>query len=85
MHIHKPHTPVETHEQFLQRASQVFPVNATNAWTAFERAVFNNLMANLIFRYGYAEISNEMLQAAFEQMQDIVRRFPLARQSTVTH
>lgn len=85
MTIENPQLPVETHEQFLQRASQVFPVSACDRWSAFERAVFNNLMANLIFRYGYAEISNLMLQAAFEQMQEIVQRFPLAQRSRATH
>lgn len=85
MHIQNPHSPVETHEQFLQRASEVFPLSVCNTWSAFERAVFNNLMANLIFRYGYAEISKQMLQAAFLQMQEIVQRFPLAKRSEATH
>lgn len=85
MNIQNPRLPVETHEQFLQRASEVFPVKTCNSWSAFERAVFNNLMANLIFRYGYAEISRQMLEAAFDQMQEIVQRFPLPGRSDATH
>lgn len=70
--------PVETHEKFLQRVSKFFPVDSSLAWTRLERAVFNNLMSKLIFRYGYAEISDDMLQTTLEQMQTILRRSPRA-------
>lgn len=68
--------PVETHEKFLQRVSKFFPVDSSLAWSRLERAVFNNLMSKLIFRYGYAEISDAMLQTTREQMQTILRRSP---------
>lgn len=70
--------PVETHEQFLKRVSKFFPVDSSLEWSRLERAIFNNLMSKLIFRYGYAEISDDMLQTTLEQMQKIVRRSPRA-------
>lgn len=66
--------PVETHEQFLNRVGKFFPVDSSLEWSRLERAIFNNLMSKLIFRYGYAEISDEMLQTTLEQMQMIVGR-----------
>lgn len=65
---------VETHEQFLQRASKFFPVDASQSWSPFERAIFNSLMAKLIFQRSYNSISDEMLLAAKVEMQEIVRR-----------
>lgn len=70
--------PVETHEQFLQRVSKFFPVDSSLDWSRLERAIFNNLMSKLIFRYGYAEISDAMLQTTLDQMQKIVHRSPRA-------
>ena len=35
-------------------------------------------MSKLIFRYGYAEISDAMLQTTLDQMQKIVHRSPRA-------
>lgn len=65
---------IETHEQFLQRASKVFSVDASQSWSPFERAVFNSLMAKLIFQRSYDSISDAMLVAAFAEMQEIIRR-----------
>lgn len=65
---------IETHEQFLQRASEVFPVDSSLDWSPFERAIFNSLMAKLIFNYGYDSISDAMLRAAYREMQGIVSR-----------
>ena len=33
----------ETHEQFIKRASAVFPVNRVVAWSRLERAVFGSI------------------------------------------
>ena len=33
----------ETHEQFIKRASVVFPVNRVVAWSRLERAVFGSI------------------------------------------
>lgn len=72
MDMQTRHHPAETHEQFLQRASRIFSVHASLAWTTFERAVFNQLMASLIFRRSYDEISDAMLVAARDAMDAIV-------------
>lgn len=64
----------ETHEQFIQRASRVFPADSVRAWSRIERAVFNNLMARLIHRNSYSSISNEMLHECRDDMTEIVRR-----------
>lgn len=66
--------PIETHEQFLLRAGRIFPVDSTLAWTRFERALFNQLMSRLIFRYDYASITDEMLRAVQAEMQEMARR-----------
>ena len=82
--MEQPHA-VETHEQFLQRASLIFPVVSSQYWTAFQRAVFNFLLAKLIYRYGYADISEAMLNAALVEMEKIVRHCPSATSSDRPH
>jgi len=72
--------PVETHEEFVVRAARVFPVRVSASWTRLERAVFNYLMARLIFRHDYAEISESMLEAASDEMHEIVRGCTAAAQ-----
>lgn len=64
----------ETHEQFVQRASRIFPPKEASRWSRIERAVFNHLMAQLIHRHGYSAISDEMLQQSREDMIEIVNR-----------
>jgi hypothetical protein len=64
----------ETHKQFVERASRIFPESQANDWTRIERAVFNHLMAQLIYRYGYARISDQMLQQVQNEMIGIVKR-----------
>lgn len=64
----------ETHNQFVERASQIFPESQAAAWTRIERAVFNHLMAQLIYRYGYAGISDQMLQDVRTEMVGVVKR-----------
>ena len=64
----------ETHEQFIQRASDVFPVNRVRAWSRVERAVFNHLMAQLVIKHPYSSISNEMLRRCKDDMEEIVWR-----------
>ncbi|MBS1131748.1 MAG: hypothetical protein H6R16_2750, partial [Proteobacteria bacterium] len=64
----------ENHDQFVQRASGVFHSESVRSWTRIERAVFNHLMGRLIRRHSYQEISNEMLYACQEDMNDVVQR-----------
>ena len=64
----------ETHKQFVERASQIFPESQVADWTRIDRAVFNHLMAQLIYRYGYARITDQMLQEARNEMIGIVKR-----------
>lgn len=65
----------ETHEQFVQRASRVFPKRCVRAWSRVERGVFNHLMGRLIHRYSYASITDAMLHQCRNDMDEIVRRF----------
>lgn len=65
---------VENHEQFVQRASRVFPSDSVRSWTRIERAVFNHLMGQLIRHHSYGEISNAMLYACRDDMNDVVHR-----------
>ena len=65
----------ETHEQFIRRASSVFPEQQAKAWSRFERAVFNHLMAPLIHKRGYSAITNEILLELRECMDKIVLHF----------
>jgi hypothetical protein len=65
----------ETHEQFVWRASNVFPEQQVKAWSRFERAVFNQLMAPLIHKRGYSAITNEILLELRECMDKIVLNF----------
>lgn len=62
----------ETHEQFVQRASKVFPEQQAKAGSRFERAVFNHLLAPLIHKRGYSAITDEILQKVRECMDKIV-------------
>jgi hypothetical protein len=64
----------EIHEQFVRRASQIFPEDQVSAWSRIDRAVFNHLMSQLIHRHGYSAISNEMLQEVRTEMVTIVKR-----------
>ena len=59
----------ETHEQFIKRASVVFPVNRVVAWSRLERAI-----AQLVAKHSYGSISNEMLRRCRDDMEEIVRR-----------
>lgn len=63
----------DTHEQFVQRASDAFPEDVVSTWSRIERAVFNHLMARLIHQCGYSAITGEMLQKSREKMEKIVR------------
>jgi hypothetical protein len=67
--------PSETHEQFLQRASGIFPTERVRHWTRIERAVFNQLMAKLIHQKTYSAITDAMLRQCRDEMSKIVRRF----------
>jgi hypothetical protein len=64
----------ETHEEFLQRVSRVFPPDRAHAWSRLERGVFNSLMARLIHERGYGAISDEMLRSLSEHMERLVRQ-----------
>lgn len=64
----------ETHEQFIKRASDVFPASHVRSWSRIERAVFNHLVAQLIHKSRYASITNEMLRQCRDDMEEIVRR-----------
>lgn len=63
----------ETHEQFVQRASRVFPEEGVRAWSRIERAVFNHLLGHLIVQHGYDSISNQMLEESRDNMNKFVR------------
>ena len=63
----------ETHEQFVRRASSVFPEDHVKTWSRIERAVFNYLMAQLIHRRGYGAITDEMLLESRDCMKKIVQ------------
>ena len=69
----------ETHEQFVLRASSVFPEDHVKAWSRIERAVFNYLLAQLIHRRGYRAITNEMLLESRDCMEKIVQHFGTGR------
>lgn len=66
--------PHETHEQFIQRASSVFPEDGVRTWSRIERAVFNHLLGRLIHQHSYDSISNQMLQESRDNMEKIVQR-----------
>lgn len=63
----------ETHDQFVQRASSVFPVDGVRVWSRVERAVFNHLLGRLIHQYGYDSISRQMLEESRDNMEKLVR------------
>lgn len=65
----------ETHEQFLQRASGIFPIERVENWSRVERAVFNQLMGKLIHQKSYAAITDTMLQQCRDEMTKIVSRY----------
>lgn len=67
--------PSETHEQFLQRASGIFPIERVRNWSRIERAVFNQLMAKLIHQKSYSAITDTMLQQCRDEMAKIVSRY----------
>lgn len=75
----------ETHDQFLQRVSDILPEDASLTWTRLERAVFNHLMAKLIHCYGYANITNAMLQATLSEMREIVEHLAAQDRVAATH
>ena len=63
----------EIHEQFVRRASRVFTEDQVSAWSRIDRAVFNHLMSQLIYRHNYSAISNEMLQEVRTEMIKVVK------------
>lgn len=65
----------ETHEQFVQRASRVFPRKCVRSWSRVERGVFNHLMGQLIHKHSYSSITDEMLDQCQKDMAEIVQRF----------
>ena len=64
---------VKTHDEFVMRASRIFPPDQAQAWSRLERAVFNSLMSRLIFQRGYAAISDEMLLDLRASMEKLAR------------
>lgn len=64
----------ETHEQFIQRANRVFPVDRAEHWSRVERAVFNHLLGRMIHEHGYGAITDSMLNQSRDDMARIVRR-----------
>lgn len=64
----------ETHEQFIQRANRVFPVDCAKTWSRVERAVFNHLLGRMIHLHGYGAITDTMLHQSRDDMARIVRR-----------
>ena len=74
----------ETHEQFIQRASRIFPENHVKSWSRIERAVFNHLLGRLISRHGYDSISDQMLEASREDMNKVVRQLSGGQSAALT-
>lgn len=64
----------ETHEQFIQRANRVFPVDCAKTWSRIERAVFNQLLGKMIHQFGYGAITDTMLYQSRDDMARIVQR-----------
>lgn len=67
-------TSNENYEQFVQRASGIFPVERVRNWSRVERAVFNHLMARLINQKSYCAITDAMLEECRDEMNKIVCR-----------
>lgn len=65
----------ETHEEFVQRVSTVFPEDRVRTWSRMERGVFNYLMSQLIHKYSYGSISNEMLYQCHDKLLETVQSF----------
>lgn len=70
----------ETHEQFVQRASRIFPSDYVRSWSRVERAVFNYLLGPMIHQFSYSAITDAMLEQCRNDMTKI-----LSRLSTHTH
>lgn len=64
----------ETHEEFVERASRVFPVDNVRTWSRIERAVFNHLLGRMISKHGYGSISNQMLEESRDSMKQVVHQ-----------
>lgn len=64
----------ETHDQFVRRASAVFPPERAKSWSRIERAVFNHLMSRLIHNRGYASITDQMLYQSRADMEKMLGR-----------
>jgi hypothetical protein len=64
----------ETHDQFIERASRVFPEEGVRQWSRIERAIFNHLLGRLIIQHGYDSISDQMLEESRENMNKFVHR-----------
>jgi hypothetical protein len=64
----------ETHDQFVKRASAVFPPDRAQHWSRIERAVFNHLMTRLIHNRGYAAITDQMLLDSRADMEKMLGR-----------
>lgn len=63
----------ETHDQFVLRASRFFPPEQAASWSRLQRAIFNGLLSELIYRHGYDAISDDMLLHARAEMEKLVR------------
>jgi hypothetical protein len=65
----------DVYETFLRRANRYFPEESVRSWSRVDRLIFNHLMGKLIHCYGYAAISDAMLQQCSVDMNEAVRRF----------
>lgn len=64
----------ETHEQFMQRASRIFPADDVRSWSRVERGVFNYLLAPIVHKCSYSSITDEMLLQCRDEMARIIQR-----------
>lgn len=65
----------ETHDEFVQRVSNVFSEDQVSTWSRIERGVFNHLMGQLIHKHSYGSISNEMLYQCHDKLLEAIRNF----------
>lgn len=73
--VDRTDTETETHEEFVQRVSHVFPEDRVRTWSRIERGVFNHLMSQLIHKHSYGSISNEMLYQCHDKLLETVQNF----------
>lgn len=69
----------ETHEQFMQRASRIFPADYVRSWSRVERGVFNYLLGPMVHKFSYGAITDAMLLQCRDQMTEIVERLTASR------